>query len=84
MLRTVVVALVLANVLFWVWSRGLLEHTGWGQWASPGLAHEPERMQRQIRPERVRIEDGQPSTTQSSTPIAPSDVNTTEAPAATR
>jgi hypothetical protein len=52
MLRIVVAALVLANLLFFVWVRG---------WLAPGLPpprqaeSEPERLAQQVRPEAVQV-----------------------------
>lgn len=51
MLRTLVVALALANLLFWVWSAGLLQGLGWG----PTQERDPSRLAQQVRPEAVRV-----------------------------
>lgn len=52
MLRMLVGVLVLANLLFWVWSKGWLAP----MWPPPRHAErEPERVQAQLHPERVRV-----------------------------
>lgn len=52
MLRGLVAALLLANVLFWSWTQGWLD----GLTGIPaGGAREPERLARQVRPEVMRI-----------------------------
>jgi hypothetical protein len=52
MLRTVVLLLLLANLLFFAWTRGWLEGvTG----LKPDADREPQRLQRQVNPERVII-----------------------------
>ena len=56
MLKAVVMLLVLANALFLAWSQGALANMGLGRWATPGSTQEPERLGRQIQPERLRLE----------------------------
>ena len=52
MLRRVVLALLLANLAFFAWTQGWLDAvTG----VSPTGNREPERVQRQVRPEAVKI-----------------------------
>lgn len=52
MLRTLIVAVLLANLLFFAWTRGWLDSvTG----ARATGDREPERLQRQIHPESIRI-----------------------------
>lgn len=51
MLRALVVALALANLLFWAWSAGLLEGLGW----APARERDPTRLSQQVRPEAVRV-----------------------------
>lgn len=52
MLRGLLLALVLANLTFFVWSQGGLRTAG-GTTAAGG--HEPERLLRQVRPEAVQL-----------------------------
>lgn len=52
MLRWLVLALLLANALFWAWSQGWL---GALFGAAPGAQREPWRLQQQVRPETVRV-----------------------------
>jgi galactokinase len=51
MLRALVVALALANLLFWAWSAGLLEGLGW----EPARERDPTRLSQQVRPDAVRV-----------------------------
>jgi hypothetical protein len=51
MLRALVLGLVLANVAFFLWSQGHLR--GWG--LAPDEEREPERVQRQIAPDALRL-----------------------------
>jgi len=51
MLRAVVVVLLLANLAFWAWSAGLLAGLGWG----PESERDPTRLERQVRPDAVRV-----------------------------
>lgn len=51
MLRIAVLLLVLANGLFYAWSQGLLAGVG----LAPAPRGEPQRLQRQIQPERLRL-----------------------------
>lgn len=50
-MRLVLLMLVLANVLYFSWSQGLLRDYGW----APRSDAEPQRLARQIRPEAVRV-----------------------------
>lgn len=52
MLRWLVLALLAANALFFVWSQGWLS-----PWfgAAPGASREPWRLQQQVRPDAVRV-----------------------------
>jgi BirA family biotin operon repressor/biotin-[acetyl-CoA-carboxylase] ligase len=52
MLRWLVLALLLANALFWAWSQGWLSPL-FGP--APGAQREPWRLQQQLRPESVRV-----------------------------
>lgn len=52
MLRWLVLALLLANALFFSWSQGWLSPL---LGAAPGAAREPWRLQQQVRPETVRV-----------------------------
>ena len=52
MLRLAVLVLLLANLLFFAWSRGWLEGL---VPVSPQGDREPERAGRQVRPELVRV-----------------------------
>jgi len=65
MLRAVVVALALANLVFWLWSAGVLAGLGW----APATERDPARLDRQVRPDAVRIL--LPSAV--TTPVMPSD-----------
>jgi hypothetical protein len=51
MLRAIVVVLLLANLVFWTWSTGLLAGLGW----APASERDPTRLDRQVRPDAVRI-----------------------------
>ena len=51
MLRVIVGLLLVANLLFFGWSQGWLELIG----LRPGSDREPERLQRQVRPEVIRV-----------------------------
>ena len=51
MLRLLVVALLLANLMFWAWSTGTLEFIGW----VPTRERDPARLAEQVRPDAVRI-----------------------------
>ena len=64
MLRFTVLALLLANLAFYVWSHGWL--AGYG--LAPGDESEPQRLSQQIRPEVMRLpgdaEEGRPAASQ--------------------
>jgi hypothetical protein len=51
MLRLIFLLLVLANVLFFAWSQGMLSTLGF----APAQQREPQRVANQIRPELVRV-----------------------------
>lgn len=51
MLRILVVALALANVLVWLWSADMLEGLGW----APVRERDPTRLSQQVRPDAVRV-----------------------------
>jgi len=51
MLRALVAALVLANLVFWAWSSGMFDGLGWG----PARERDPARLARQVRPDAVRV-----------------------------
>jgi hypothetical protein len=51
MLRLLVLVLLLANVGYYAWTQGYLV----GIVSAPPHQREPERLQRQVRPEAVRI-----------------------------
>lgn len=54
MLRLLVAALLLANLLFWAWHQPAVTNAlGWAPPAEAG--REPQRLQRQVRPEAVRL-----------------------------
>jgi cell division protein FtsN len=55
MLRWAVALLLLANGLYFAWMQGLLAAFGWPPPADP---REPQRLERQIAPERVRLLNG--------------------------
>jgi hypothetical protein len=50
-------ALVLANLLFWLWTEGHLRWLGVG----PKPVQEPERVQEQIRPEALKLKGQEPA-----------------------
>ena len=51
MLRALVAALLLANLVFWAWSAGALDGIGLG----PARERDPDRLALQVRPEAVRV-----------------------------
>jgi hypothetical protein len=51
MWRALVVLLIAANLAFWAWSQGWLAPWGF----APESAREPQRMERQIKPEAVQL-----------------------------
>jgi hypothetical protein len=54
MLRLLVAALLIANLLFWAWHQpAVSDALGWAPPAEAG--REPQRLQRQVRPEAVRL-----------------------------
>jgi hypothetical protein len=54
MLRLLVAALLIANLLFWAWHQpAVSDALGWAPPADAG--REPQRLQRQVRPEAVRL-----------------------------
>jgi len=79
MLRALVALLLLANGVFFLWSQGQLALLGW----VPQDPREPQRLQRQIQPEQVRLLNGQrppPATTPP--PAAAPTLSETPAPSA--
>lgn len=52
MLRLTALLLVLANLGYFAWSQGHLRALGWG----PEEQREPERLERQLAPEKLRVE----------------------------
>ncbi len=53
MLRILVGLLVLLNLGYWTWSQGVL--ADWGMWTQVQHQQEPERLERQVHPERIRL-----------------------------
>jgi hypothetical protein len=51
MLRWIIVALVVANGLFWLWGQDGLRALGLG----PDVVSEPERVKGQIKPDAMRV-----------------------------
>ena len=51
MLRWFVLALLLANVMFWAWGHGWLAPLG----LTPTTERDPARLQQQVRPDSVRV-----------------------------
>lgn len=51
MLRTLVLALVLLNAMYWAWSQGLLREIG----MAPVAQDEPQRVAKQINPQALQI-----------------------------
>lgn len=72
MLRALVILLVLANLGSYAWQTGWL--APWG--LAPGSSHEPQRVEQQLRPEAVRLLNGQ----RPATPAVPSGTATPTAP----
>lgn len=52
MLRLTALLLVLANLGYFAWSQGHLRALGWG----PAEQREPERLERQVAPDKLRVE----------------------------
>mgnify|MGYP003576730992 CR=1 FL=1 len=52
MLRTLVLFLVLANAAWFAWAQGFLQPWGIG----PTPQSEPERLERQLRPDALRVQ----------------------------
>lgn len=50
--RNLAVLLVLANVVFWLWSQGFLRQVGIG----PASVQEPQRLKEQIEPQALTIQ----------------------------
>lgn len=65
MLRRLLLLLLVLNLAAWAWSQGLLQDMGLG----PADVREPERLERQIRPELLRL--APPPATGASAPAAP-------------
>ena len=53
-LRVAVLSLLLGNLVYFVWSEGMLRPAGLG----PELQNEPQRLLRQIRPEALQLQKG--------------------------
>lgn len=68
MLRALVAALALANLLFWIWNAGWLEDFGWARTRE----RDPSRLSQQIRPDAVRIVAPEAARALSSAPSAAS------------
>ncbi len=60
MLRSVVALLVVANLLFLAWSRGMLSPWLFSHPAGDAAQREPQRIQAQVRPHLIRI-TGEPA-----------------------
>lgn len=50
--RTLALALLVVNLLFWAWSEGYLRALGLG----PHRVNEPERLQEQVKPEALKMQ----------------------------
>ncbi len=50
-LKGLAMALIVLNLLFWLWSNGSLKAFGWG----PVDPREPQRVEEQLRPDMVRL-----------------------------
>lgn len=81
MLRAIVLVLLLANVGFWVWRQGWLEPLHGVIGARPEGEREPERLARQVRPERVRLLGPEAVSAASATPRSTPGPAIAEAPA---
>lgn len=55
MLRALVLALVLANAAYWAYAQGHWAALGWSPEHAERRQREPERLERQIQPERMRL-----------------------------
>ena len=81
MLRLALIALLLANAVYYAWSQGLLKDLGY----APEEQAEPQRMDQQLRPETLqilRVNPGKPSSPSSAAPNAPGGTATAAADAA--
>lgn len=67
MLRLVVLALVLANAVYFAWAQGFLATYGY----APATQAEPQRMTQQLRPEAVRLLDSAQAKQAENTPAQP-------------
>jgi len=76
MLRALVVLLVLANLGSYAWQTGWLAPLG----LAPRSTHEPQRVEQQLRPEAVRLLNGQRPAASASTP-SPTSAATSSSPA---
>ncbi len=56
MWRWIILALVAANGLFWLWSHGQLRDLGWG----PAEVAEPARLKNQLHPEALVVKPQEP------------------------
>jgi hypothetical protein len=69
MLRLLVAALLIANLLFWAWHQpAVSDALGWAPPADGG--REPQRLQRQVRPEAVRLLPASQAVGARATPVA--------------
>lgn len=67
MIGRLVIALLLANALWWAWANGWLQAVG----LAPQAQAEPQRMAQQLRPEAVRVQsENSPSPAQTTPPAA--------------
>lgn len=82
MLRTVVAALLLANLVFWSYTQGWLAGLGW----APNAGREPERLQQQVAADKLRVRNAStaPSPQAPATAAVTTDSPDTDASAAER
>lgn len=80
MLRKLVLLALLANLVLWAWSHGLLAGFGW----APARVGEPQRLRDQVDAQALQLlgPDGTPLATTSSSPAASTPASSTSAPAA--
>lgn len=79
MIGRLVVLLLAANLAWWAWTQGWLRDLGLG----PAVQTEPERVQRQIRPEALRVEPIQAGDRAERSASAPAVAEAASAPADT-
>lgn len=85
MLRTVVAALLLANLVFWTYTQGGFSALGW----APHSGREPERLAQQVAADKLRVRNATPAmatapATQPPTTDTPAPAPATEASATDR